>query len=88
MIEYGDADVMIAGGAEATVIAARRSAASPRRARCRRATTTRRPRAGPGTRTATASCSARAPASLVLEEYEHAKRARRAHLLPSWSASA
>ncbi len=33
-----------------------------------------RRRAGPGTRTATASCWARVRASLVLEEYEHAKK--------------
>ena len=43
-------------------------------ARCRRATTSRRAPAGRSTRIATASSSARAPASLILEELEHAKR--------------
>ena len=38
-----------------------------------RATTTRRPRAAPGTSTATASCWARAPACWCSRSYEHAK---------------
>ena len=41
--------------------------------RCPPATTTRRPPAARGTRIATASCWAKAPVCMVLEEYEHAK---------------
>ena len=40
--------------------------------RCRPATTSRRGPAARSTRTATGSCSARAPAMLILEELEHA----------------
>ena len=54
-------------------LAARHRRVLRRRARCPRATTTPPPRAGPGTSAATASCSARAPGVLVLEELEHAK---------------
>ena len=50
------------------------SADSARCARCRRATTIRRAPAGRSTRIATASCSAKAPASSILEELEFAKR--------------
>ena len=86
LIEYGDADVMIAGGAEATVSPLGVGGFAAARALSTRnddPATRSRVR---GTRIATASCSARAPASLVLEEYEHAKargakiycRARRA----------
>ena len=54
------------------------SAASARRARCRRATTIRRRRAGRGTRTATASCWARAPASWCSRSTSTRRRAARA----------
>ncbi len=73
MIEYGDADIVVAGGTEATVsplgmggfAAMRALVHAQRRSR-------RRPRA-PGTKTAMALCSAKAPVCMVLEEYEHAK---------------
>ena len=85
--EYGDADVMIAGGAEATRDRARRSAASPRRARCRRATTIRRRRAARGTRTATASCSARAPARWCSRSTSTRRRAARRSTPRSWATA-
>ena len=55
LIEYGDADIMIAGGAECTVSDSDWAVFVPR-VRCRRATTIRRRPAVRGTRTATASC--------------------------------
>ena len=55
-------------------VAARRGRLRARRARCRRATTIRQTRQPAlGRRTATGSCWARAPACMVLEEYEHAR---------------
>ena len=54
------------------------SAASAPRARCRRATTIRRRRAGRGTSTATASCWARAPASWCSRSTSTRRRAARA----------
>ena len=73
MIEYGDADVMIAGGAEATVnllgvggfFAARR---------CRTATTTRRTACRPLDRDRDGFVLGEGAGILVLEELEHAKR--------------
>jgi 3-oxoacyl-[acyl-carrier-protein] synthase II len=82
LIEYGDADVMLAGGAEAT-ISPWGSAASRRRARCPRATTTRRPRAGPGTATATASCWERARACSCSRSSSRRARAARASIARS-----
>ena len=60
----GDADVMVAGGAEAAVCGDSAWPASAPRAPCPPASTTGpRPRPAPGTRIATASSWARAPAS-------------------------
>ena len=72
-IEYGDADVMVAGGAEATMTPLGVGGFCAARALSTRNDdpATRQP--ARGTAIATASCWARAPASLVLEEYEHAK---------------
>ena len=59
-IRYGEAEVMIAGGAEAT-ISPLGVGGLPRRARCPPATMIPRERAAPGTGTATGSFSAKAP---------------------------
>jgi 3-oxoacyl-[acyl-carrier-protein] synthase II len=72
MIEYGDADVMVCGGAESTVtplavggFASAQGAVHPqRRSRQRRAVR--------GTRTGTAFVLGEGAGVLVLEEYEHA----------------
>ena len=73
-IQYGDADIVLAGGSEMAT-----TRHGPRRLRpgqgavdaqrCAR----RRP-AAPGTRTATASCCSDGGGAMVLEELEHAKR--------------
>ncbi len=62
MIQYGDADVMVCGGAESTVTPLAVGGFCARHRPCPRATTIRPPPADPGTRIATASCWARAPA--------------------------
>ena len=77
IIEYGDADVMIAGGAEATVSAARHRRLLRRARAVARATTIRRRPAGRGTSTATASCWARAPASSCSRSTSTRRRAAR-----------
>ena len=61
MIERGDVDVMIAGGAEMAT-SPMGLGDSPPPARCRHATTIRKVRVAPGTRIGTDSCSATAPA--------------------------
>ena len=63
MIEYGDADVDDRRRRGRRRCRRSASAASRRRARCRSATTIPRRRAVRGTRIATVSCSAKAPAS-------------------------
>jgi 3-oxoacyl-(acyl-carrier-protein) synthase len=76
-IRYGDADVMVAGGAEAVVtelaIGGFRLGARAFDAQ----TTTRRRPAGPGTRTATASSSAKAPARWCSRSTSTPRRAAR-----------
>ena len=78
LIEYGDADVMVAGGAEVDREPARRR----RLLRRARAVDAQRrsgnARAGRGTRTATASCSARAPACWCSRSTSTRRRAARA----------
>ena len=64
---------MIAGGAEAVVTELAMGGFASARALSTRNDDPADAPAVPGTRTATASCSARAPARVVLEEYEHAK---------------
>ncbi len=77
LIEYGDADVMIAGGTEATVSALGRRRLLRAARRCRRATTIRRRPAGRGTSIATASCWARAPESWCSRSTSTRRRAAR-----------
>ena len=71
-IRHGEADVMIAGGAEATVTELAWRFASARALSTRK--TIRPARAGPGTGSATDSCWARGPAPWCWKEYEHAKQ--------------
>ena len=82
LIEYGDADVMLAGGAESTV-SRWASAALPPCAPCRRATTIPRPLRVPGTATATASCWARAPACWCWKSTNTPRSAARAFMANS-----
>ncbi len=73
IIAYGDADAMVAGGAEKP--APRLAwAASARRVRSPRAMTTRRRRAVRGIKIVTASVLGDGAGMVVLEEYEHAKK--------------
>ena len=73
LIEYGDADVMVAGGAEATVSAARRRRLLRVARAVARATTIPRPRAVRGTSDRDGFVLGEGAGVLVLEELEHAK---------------
>ncbi len=74
MIQRGDADVMICGGAEARHLAVWESAVSPPCARSPPATTSRREPAARGTRTATASWWAKARAFWSSRNWRRAQR--------------
>ena len=71
MIQYGDADVMVVGGAEAATSPIT-VAGFPSCGRCPAAITSRKRRADPGMKIVTASFWGGAGV-LVLEEYERAK---------------
>ena len=72
-IQYGDADIIIAGGSEMRHHADGAGGLQPGAGRCPSATTTRRARAVPGTRIAMVSCMGDGGGAMVLEELEHAK---------------
>ena len=73
MIRSGRADVVLAGGTEAAIMPLNVGAFAVDAGACPPATTSRSAPHGRSTRAGTASCSARAPASLVLESLEHAQ---------------
>jgi 3-oxoacyl-[acyl-carrier-protein] synthase II len=85
-IQYGDADVMVAGGAEMATTALG-WADSARRGRCPSVTMTRRAPAGPGTGTGTASCWATARAAWCSRSTSTPGRGGR-RSTASWSGSA
>jgi hypothetical protein len=86
MIEHNDADVMVCGGAESTVCPLAIGGSPPPRP-CPPATTIPPPPAVPGTRTGTASCWARAPASWSWRSTSTPRRAAPASIA-NWSATA
>ena len=74
LIAFGDADVMVAGGAEVADHAASASPASPPAARCRPASTTRPSSASrPYDKDRDGFVMGEGAGVVVLEEYEHAK---------------
>ena len=73
LIEYGDADVMVAGGAEATVVAARRRRLLRGARAVARATTIPATASRPWDVDRDGFVLGEGAGVLVLEEYEHAK---------------
>jgi 3-oxoacyl-[acyl-carrier-protein] synthase II len=74
MIKYGDADMMVAGGAESAICRLGYGQLRAPRAPCRPASMTiPKPPRAPGTRTATAFVMGEGAGVVILEEYEAAK---------------
>ena len=86
-IRYGEADVMIAGGSEAVVTELAIGGFASARALSTRNDDPARQPAGPGTRTATGSCSARARVRWCWRSTSMPGRAVHA-FTPNWSATA